>query len=40
MGAFPQVRKVSLVEVGTHVELAFVLKRLACGETPFPQISF
>ena len=32
-GAFPQVRKVSLVEVGTHVELAFVLKRLACGET-------
>jgi len=33
MGAFPQVRKVSLVEVGTHVELAFVLKRLACGET-------
>ncbi len=33
MGAFPQVRKVSLVEVGTHVELAIVLKRLACGET-------
>lgn len=33
MGAFPQLRKVSLVEVGTHVELAFVLKRLACGET-------
>jgi hypothetical protein len=33
MGAFPQVRKVSLVEVGTHVELAFVLKRIACGET-------
>ncbi len=33
MGAFPQVRKVSLVEVGTHVEFAFVLKRLACGET-------
>jgi DDE family transposase/transposase IS4-like protein len=25
-GAFPQVRKLSLVEVGTHVELAFVLK--------------
>jgi len=25
-GAFPQVRKVSLVEVGTHVELAFVAK--------------
>lgn len=33
MGAFPQIRKVSLVEVGTHVEIAFVLKRLACGET-------
>lgn len=33
MGAFPQVRKVSLVEVGTHVELALVLKPLACGET-------
>ena len=32
-GAFPQLRKVSLVEVGTHVELAFVLKRIACGET-------
>lgn len=32
-GAFPQIRKVSLVEVGTHVEIAFVLKRLACGET-------
>jgi Insertion element 4 transposase N-terminal/Transposase DDE domain len=25
-GAFPQVRKLSLVEVGTHVELAFVVK--------------
>jgi len=33
MGAFPQLRKVSLVEVGTHVELALVLKRIACGET-------
>ncbi len=33
MGAFPQLRKVSLVEVGTHVELAFALKRIACGET-------
>ena len=32
-GAFPQLRKVSLVEVGSHVELAFVLKRIACGET-------
>lgn len=33
MGAFSQVRKVSLVEVGTHVELAFVLKGLVCGKT-------
>ena len=33
MGAFPQVRKISLVEVGTHVELALVIKRIACGET-------
>jgi hypothetical protein len=33
MGAFPQVRKVSLVEVGTHVEFALTLKRIACGET-------
>lgn len=32
LGAFPQLRKVSLVEVGTHVELAFVLKGIACGE--------
>ncbi|MFO0912281.1 MAG: IS4 family transposase [Pirellulales bacterium] len=32
-GAFPQIRKVSLVEIGTHVELAIVLKRIACGET-------
>ena len=32
-GAFPQIRKVSLVEVGTHVEFALVLKRIACGET-------
>jgi len=31
-GAFPQIRKLSLVELGTHVEVAFVLKRLACGE--------
>lgn len=33
MGAFPQVRKVSLVEVGTHVELGVVIKPLSCGET-------
>ena len=25
-GAFPQVRKLSLVEVGTHAEVAFVTK--------------
>lgn len=31
-GAFPQIRKLSLVELGTHVEIAFVLKRLSCGE--------
>lgn len=33
MGAFPQIRKVSLVEVGTHVEIGVVFKGLACGET-------
>ena len=33
MGAFPQARKVSLVEQGTHAEIAMVIKRLACGET-------
>lgn len=32
-GAFPQVRKLSLVELGTHAELAFVLKPCHCGET-------
>jgi Insertion element 4 transposase N-terminal/Transposase DDE domain len=32
-GAFPQVRKLSLVELGTHAELAFVLKPCWCGET-------
>jgi hypothetical protein len=32
-GAFPQVRKLSLVEVGTHVEMAFVLKPCWRGET-------
>jgi hypothetical protein len=31
-GAFPQVRKLSLVEPGTHVAVALVAKRLACGE--------
>lgn len=31
-GAFPQVRKVSLVELGTHVEVAFVAKPITTGE--------
>lgn len=31
-GAFPQLRKVSLVELGTHVELAFVAKPITTGE--------
>ena len=31
-GAFPQIRKLSLVELGTHVELAFVLRSIAHGE--------
>jgi hypothetical protein len=31
-GAFPQVRKLSLVEVGTHVEVAFVVRPITQGE--------
>jgi hypothetical protein len=31
-GAFPQIRKLSLVELGTHVEIAFVVKPCRCGE--------
>ena len=31
-GAFPQVRKLSLVELGTHVEVAMLVKHLCCGE--------
>jgi hypothetical protein len=31
-GAFPQIRKLSLVELGTHVEVAFVVKPCRCGE--------
>jgi hypothetical protein len=31
-GAFPQVRKLSLVELGTHVEVAMVVKHIRCGE--------
>ena len=31
-GAFPQLRKVSLVELGTHAEIAVALKGRRCGE--------
>jgi hypothetical protein len=31
-GAFPQLRKLSLVELGTHVEFAFVVRSSSCGE--------
>jgi hypothetical protein len=31
-GAFPQVRKLSLVELGTHVEVALVVDSISCGE--------
>jgi hypothetical protein len=31
-GAFPQIRKLSLVELGTHVEVAFLVKPCHCGE--------
>ena len=31
-GAFPQVRKLSLVELGTHAELAFVVRSITHGE--------
>ena len=31
-GAFPQIRKLSLVELGTHVEFAFVVRSIAHGE--------
>ena len=31
-GAFPQIRKLSLVELGTHVEVAFVVRSIAHGE--------
>ena len=30
-GAFPQVRKLSLVELGTHVEVAFVVRSIAAA---------
>jgi hypothetical protein len=32
VGAFPQVRKLSLVELGTHAELAVAIKAIRCGE--------
>lgn len=31
-GAFPQIRKLSLVELGTHIEFAFVARSTAHGE--------
>ncbi len=31
-GAFPQIRKLSLIELGTHVELAFVVRSSSHGE--------
>jgi hypothetical protein len=31
-GAFPQIRKLSLVELGTHVEFAFVVRSIAQSE--------
>jgi Insertion element 4 transposase N-terminal/Transposase DDE domain len=31
-GAFPQIRKLSLVELGTHAEFAFVVRSIAHGE--------
>ena len=31
-GAFPQVRKLSLVELGTHIEVAMAVKHIHCGE--------
>jgi hypothetical protein len=32
-GAFPQVRKLSLVELGTHIEVTFVVRPITQGET-------
>jgi len=31
-GAFPQIRKLSLVELGTHIEVAMVVESSSCGE--------
>ncbi len=36
-GAFPQIRKLSLVELGTHAELALVLKPIRRGEAKMVQ---
>jgi Insertion element 4 transposase N-terminal/Transposase DDE domain len=32
VGAFPQVKKLSLVELGTHAEVALIVKHCHCGE--------
>ena len=32
MGPFPKCAKLSLVELGTHVEIGLVLKHVHCGE--------
>ena len=31
-GAFPRVRKLSLVELSTHVEVAMIVECITCGE--------
>ena len=31
-GAFPQIKKLSLIELGPHVEVAFVARSIAHGE--------
>jgi Insertion element 4 transposase N-terminal/Transposase DDE domain len=36
-GAFPQVRKLSLVELGTHAEVAVAIKTIRCGERTMAQ---
>jgi hypothetical protein len=37
VGAFPQVRKLSLVELGTHAELGVAIKAIRCGERTMVQ---
>jgi hypothetical protein len=36
-GGFPQVRKLSLVELGTHAELGLVIRSIRCGERTMVQ---